>query len=492
LAGKLRVDDVPTEGGTMGGRGRNGILLESLEDRRLLAGDVSASVRHDTLIVTGDDAGNSFVITRQADDRTSFRVTPTDGTTINGSTAPLVFAGVSRGMSIEMRSGDDALTLDNVRVFGVVAIDAGDGHDAIVVRSSRITEDLIMSGGDGRDWLTVTKSTIQRDLLLDGGLAKDRFQLWQSHVRRRLSLSDTSGVSLIEIGRATLDGPAYVRTGDAMDDLVIDSSTFKSTAVFTTKGQDDHVKVRGTIFRHEAPILGGAGENVIDRQVILSWDFRDGQQGWGAGFSDYDAAPSGGFDAEGNPIPTIDRFRLESGLRPLPDELNVPGAGFLLSGANRSDDLFMYLRRVVGASDGVQPDTAYQVGFMITFASSVPAGLIGAGGAPAEAVFMKAGASPRKPRNLVIPGVSNFVLNTKKSNQSGSGSEVSVAGNIANGGPPDPNDVYRIVTREHVHPNPIRANDSGNMWLVVGTDSGFEGMTSLYYVSISVTLTPLS
>jgi hypothetical protein len=151
----------------------------------------------------------------------------------------------------------------------------------------------------------------------------------------------------------------------------------------------------------------------------------------------------------------------------------------------------MYLRRVVGASDGIQAGAAYQLGFTITFASNAPAGLIGAGGAPAEAVFTKGGASPRKPRNLIIPGVSNFILNTKKSNQSGSGSEVSVAGNIANGGPPDPNDGYRIVTREHVHPESIHANDSGNLWLVVGTDSGFEGITTLYYVSISVTLTPV-
>ena len=91
----------------MGGRGRNGFLFESLEMRRLLAGNVSASVHDGRLILTGDDAGNSFIIERQ-DDRTAFLLTPTDGTTLNGSAAPLVLVGVLRGVSIDTRGGDDA------------------------------------------------------------------------------------------------------------------------------------------------------------------------------------------------------------------------------------------------------------------------------------------------------------------------------------------------------------------------------------------------
>jgi hypothetical protein len=127
------------------------------------------------------------------------------------------------------------------------------------------------------DTLAVRKSTIQRNLHLDGGLGKDRFHLWTLDVQSRLTLSDTSGVSLIEISKLTVDGPSYVRTGNSMDFVNIDVSTFHSTAVFTTKGQDDQVKVRGTVFFDEAPVLGGAGDNAVDRQVILSWDFRDAE-----------------------------------------------------------------------------------------------------------------------------------------------------------------------------------------------------------------------
>ena len=34
----------------------------------------------------------------------------------------------------------------------------------------------------------------------------------------------------------------------------------------------------------------------------------------------------------------------------------------------------------------------------------------------------------------------------------------------------------------------VTTSDDGTLWLVVGTDSGFEGITTLYYDRISVTL----
>ncbi len=37
----------------------------------------------------------------------------------------------------------------------------------------------------------------------------------------------------------------------------------------------------------------------------------------------------------------------------------------------------------------------------------------------------------------------------------------------------------------------VTTGDDGGLWLIVGTDSGFEGETRLYYTTIEVTLTPL-
>lgn len=49
---------------------------------------------------------------------------------------------------------------------------------------------------------------------------------------------------------------------------------------------------------------------------------------------------------------------------------------------------------------------------------------------------------------------------------------------------------YVSLTRSRRHANRVTATDDGELWLIVGTDSGFEGRTELYYQRIDVTLTP--
>ncbi|MGB7161095.1 MAG: hypothetical protein WBD40_23750 [Tepidisphaeraceae bacterium] len=467
----------------MGGRERAGTVFESLEQRRLMAGDVIASVYKHALILRGDDAANSIVIQRQAD-RTTFRLVPMDGTTINGATDPLVVRGVATGMFLDLRGGDDAVTLDNVRVYGTVTIDAGDGNDHVLVRSSRVTDDLILRGGDGRDEIVVRKSTVQRDLHADGGLEKDRFLFSFSHIRNRVSFFDTSGSSLLYMNRFSVDGSSDFRTGNAIDHLTIDGSTFKSSAVFSMNGQDDHATIRGTIFRGEAPLDAGDGENVIDRQVILSWDFRNGEQGWESGFADYDAfsfLP----DGKGNlvKVEDVERYELQSGLRPLPAETGVVGSGLFLSGINLSDDLVMYLTRRLMVEDGLVKNQAYTADFTIEFASALRRGLFGG------LDYLKAGAASRALERLIIDG--SYRLNYDKGNQAQGGTEVSLVGDTTNGaGPSDPGG-WRIVTRHHRHTHPVRTDVAGKIWLFVGTESTFESGTAYHYASISVILTPV-
>ena len=44
-------------------------------------------------------------------------------------------------------------------------------------------------------------------------------------------------------------------------------------------------------------------------------------------------------------------------------------------------------------------------------------------------------------------------------------------------------------SRTHEHPTPVTASADGDLWLLVGTDSGFEGLTRLYYLRFEVELT---
>lgn len=208
--------------------------------------------------------------------------------------------------------------------------------------------------------------------------------------------------------------------------------------------------------------------------IQLTYEFRNGDLGWQSGFADYPPGDEG-------------IFEFEAGIRPLPAELMEPATGYVLQSHNRSDDVFMFLARPLGPNDGLRPSTSYQVSFSIVFASNAPTGCAGIGGAPGESVYLKAGATPVEP--VPVPDDEGVLrLNVDKGDQSQGGPAASVVGNIANGIDCEAPAMYASLARTHVHPFAVQTDEAGTLWLLVGTDSGYEGLTRLYFQRIEVTL----
>ena len=155
-----------------------------------------------------------------------------------------------------------------------------------------------------------------------------------------------------------------------------------------------------------------------------------------------------------------------------------------MQGHNRSDDLFMYLKRQV---DGLQPNTAYDVSVTVDLATNVQAGLVGIGGAPGESVFVKAGASTVEP--AASEGDNRHLrMNIDKGNQSRGGADMVVIGDVAHG--EVTGSEHRLKTLDNAgQPLSVETDGDGRVWLIVGTDSGFEGHTAIYYARIAYTLT---
>jgi hypothetical protein len=213
-----------------------------------------------------------------------------------------------------------------------------------------------------------------------------------------------------------------------------------------------------------------APEDVVE----LVFTFEQGPEDWRGAFADY---PSG----------REQDFRLAYEHRALPEETGTQGKGLYLAGDNRSDDLFMFLTREV---TGLRPQAAYAATFELVLASSAGSGCTGIGGAPGESVYLKVGASRTEPRG--VPDAEGSVrLDVDKGAQSTGGENAQVIGNIANGLAQCPNTPFRSITRSNLGtPFLITTDERGVLWLLVGTDSGFEGTTQLYYDSIRVLLEP--
>lgn len=210
-------------------------------------------------------------------------------------------------------------------------------------------------------------------------------------------------------------------------------------------------------------------------RVERTYTFAEGAAGWTSLFADYPT------DAD----TTADGMGLTFARRPLPDE--VPqGHGLFLSGRNTSDDLFMGLRRRL---TDLSPNTTYALTVDATLASAAPSNCVGIGGPPGEAVWVKAGATAARP-DRVVDDNGWFRLSVDKGGQSQGGEQARALGTIANGVETCSDTPFRLITRTMDEPLSVTADEAGALWLLVGTDSGFEGRTRLYYDTLRVTLDP--
>src|SRR5512134_962600 len=87
------------------------------------------------------------------------------------------------------------------------------------------------------------------------------------------------------------------------------------------------------------------------------------------------------------------------------------GYGLYTAGTNRSDDLFIYIKKKF---TGFAPNQDYLLTFSVTFLTDAPAGCVGVGGAPGEAVFLKAGAAPVEPLTVAVD--TEYRMNIDKGN----------------------------------------------------------------------------
>jgi hypothetical protein len=200
----------------------------------------------------------------------------------------------------------------------------------------------------------------------------------------------------------------------------------------------------------------------------VSYFFKDSLSGWQGDFSDYPVDTAG--------------YHLKAELDTLPYNLNADSTkkAFCLSGVNTNEDLFMFIKRKVS---GLRKNTTYEILFNVRLASNAPTGEVDGGGVPGENVYLKVGASTIEPEKEIVED--SYQLNIDKGNQSGGGENMIVIGHVGVA-PTTVN--YTLIVRNNNSNNDMYAttNDAGELWLIIGTDSGFGGQTTLYYTQVDV------
>lgn len=210
-------------------------------------------------------------------------------------------------------------------------------------------------------------------------------------------------------------------------------------------------------------------------EIKASFLFTQDTAEWQAGVADYSPGM----------LPTL---QFVSGVQPLRAPLDTSEAALYLSSRNASDDAFMFYKHRYA---GLIPGTRYIARFTAQIASDVPSGCAGIGGQPGEGVFVKAGASSAEP--VAVDTGRYVMMNIDKGNQSQSGTNGVVIGNIATALQCDDTDSHRWQLKDLANSGEsvsVQVPDDGFVWLFIGTDSGFEGTTEVFFTRFDVSFTP--
>ncbi len=209
-------------------------------------------------------------------------------------------------------------------------------------------------------------------------------------------------------------------------------------------------------------------EDMRDQLVEKSYQFDSGTEGWVGDFADY-------------PVGEAESYGLTFEQATLPSPLDQSNGALRLVGTNRSDDLFMFAKKQI---TGLEANKTYKITFTVEFASNVPDNMVGVGGSPGESVWIKAGATAIEP----VPAEDDmdyYRINIDKGNQSQGGADMVVLGDFSND---TDSDEYTLKTVTNNDPFYATTNVDGELWLIVGTESGFEATTDIYINSINVVL----
>jgi hypothetical protein len=202
-------------------------------------------------------------------------------------------------------------------------------------------------------------------------------------------------------------------------------------------------------------------------RFVFDFDFDADTLGWQAGFSDY---PQG----------REKDVQFIADHRSLPDTLS--GSAFYHQGNNISDDLFMYFTKEI---TGLEPGAEYRASFGLTFASNYGQDCdLGVG----ALVFLKAGAAGVEP--VGSPDSTGIVrLNIDKGNQQNGGANAVLLGDVRNGMPGCAADApFAVASRDGETTIRVRADGTGRIWLIFGSESAFESEHQLYFTRLQAVL----
>ncbi len=221
-----------------------------------LAGDVSAKVKHGDLIVTGPFDDCYFVIDGNALGPGQARFTPSPGTTVNGSAAPVIVSGMTRDLIVNASSGIDQIEISKMRVFRDLILSLGAGDDAVAVSDTKIERNAKLSFGTGINAGSLNGVALLGRLTCRGGPEFDFLDVKESSIGGKVDVRLGDGVGVVNL-LADMPRAVRVRTGSGDDSIALWSGIGVPPARLDTGDGADTLLLGGEVRGAMRVAMGG-------------------------------------------------------------------------------------------------------------------------------------------------------------------------------------------------------------------------------------------
>lgn len=252
-----------------------GLRHELLENRTMMAGDVSAHIVEGNLVIEGDAMGNQIGIAAGI----APGVVVVGGlssesgrpTTVNGQLGRVELTGFRGNVLVAMGEGDDSVAVPRLLVPGNFAIRMGIGNDHVRFGAAPTTPgddpavqvgvrgELAIGLGEGDDAVSLmgVRSTSIR-VFGDGGA--DRIGIQGSQAARGILIAAGEGDDQVALGRVRAS-IVEIQTNGGNDDVRLTDSAFQSLAV--NLGSGDDTLAIGHVSALRARLNGGDGDDTL-------------------------------------------------------------------------------------------------------------------------------------------------------------------------------------------------------------------------------------
>ncbi|MBN8601562.1 MAG: hypothetical protein J0M26_11080 [Planctomycetes bacterium] len=265
--------------------------VESLEDRRLLAGNITATFIGGNLVLRGDAADNAVLIAQTSANKISITGKSDSGsaTTINGLAGPVVFTGALNSIDADLGGGNDQFLVGNsssdvnklndeiltgraasfsglasartVVRYGI-SVRGGNGVDSVAIIAD-VGGDVYVDLGANNDGIGIQGSVVKGSVVVDGGAGElSNFIIRGTSVSNQVVINGGAGVNRVIVGTSSASG-LTINTRDSNDSVDVTSANIANSIVLNTSGGNDSILVSGTAIGGSLRVNAGFGDDSI-------------------------------------------------------------------------------------------------------------------------------------------------------------------------------------------------------------------------------------